>query len=262
MTSDAKIGLLLGFVFILVIVSLVNGLPGLIGKDSTNGVLDTSAPTYIDNYDLDNKAKGVVQFIDDIDSLKGKKRLSGTNDDPRFTEGKKVAKGGKKESSDNKKPADNKKYYIVQKNDVLGKITRKVYGEEIGKKQSTIDMVFQANSKILDSPDDIYEGQKLFIPSLDDAKKHPTKNDSATAKKSDNPLTKFTKAFKNVLGKSKKSSSLHMTYVVKDNDNLWQIAYRRLGDGSRWTEIQKINNAILKGSNVVDPGMRLKIPQK
>ena len=43
MTSDAKIGLLLGFVFILVIISLVNGLPGLIGKDSQDGVFDASS---------------------------------------------------------------------------------------------------------------------------------------------------------------------------------------------------------------------------
>jgi nucleoid-associated protein YgaU len=263
MTSDAKIGLLLGFVFILVIISLVNGLPGLIGKDSSNRVLDTSAHTYDDTYDLDGKANEVVQFLDDLELLKGKKRQSGTNDDPRFEEGRKVVKSNKEESSDKKLTASNdKKFYVVQKYDVLGRISIKVYGEEIGKKQATIDLIYQANLSILDSPDDIKAGQKLIIPSLDEEQEPASGKGSVTAKKTTGPIDKLTKAVKNVFGKNRKSSPLHVTYVVKDADSLWQIASRRLGNGSRWREIQKINKSILNGSKVVAPGMKLKMPQK
>lgn len=263
MTSDAKIGLLLGFVFILVIISLVNGLPGLIGKDSSNVPLSTSVPAYEGDYDLDGMAGDVVDFIDDLDQLKGGKRQPVLSDDPRFEGGRKVVKSTREELSDKKSVASNdKKYYVVQKYDVLGKISRKVYGEEIGKKQATVDLIFQANSGILDSPDDIKVGQKLIIPSLDQEQEPVSRKDSATAKKTSGPIDKLTKAVKNVFSKNRKSSPLHVTYVVKDADSLWQIASRRLGNGSRWREIQKINKSILNGSKVVAPGMKLKMPQK
>jgi LysM repeat protein len=42
MTSDAKIGLLIGLVFIVIIAFLINGLPELIGDGSTEGIINTS----------------------------------------------------------------------------------------------------------------------------------------------------------------------------------------------------------------------------
>lgn len=263
MTSDAKIGLLLGFVFILVIVSLVNGIPGLIGKDSSSKGINRSVPHLDSNYGFGDKAGDVVHIIEQMDGFKFKKRKSEDNDDPRYKGGDGKSKSRKKKKSDKKLPASKKKFYVVKDGDNLGKIARKVYGGEIGNKQATVDMIYQANTHILTSPDDLSIGQKLIMPSLDGNKEEmPVSGDTDTAKKTTGPLGKLTKAVKNVFGRKKKPSPLYAVYVVKDDDNLWGISYRKLGKGTRWQEIQKINNSILKGSKVVLPGMELKIPQK
>lgn len=53
------------------------------------------------------------------------------------------------------------------------------------------------------------------------------------------------------------------TYTVKDGDNLWLIAQRLLGDGSRWNEIYTYNNnrSIIGGNpNLIYQGQVLSIP--
>lgn len=262
MTSDAKIGLLLGFVFILVIVSLVNGLPGIIGKDSADKGVNTSVPPLDSSYGFDAQASGVVKFFKEKDKIKFPKRHSESDGDSRFSDGIGMSKSGDGGSSDKKSPASNKKFYVVKSGDNLGKIARKVYGNEIGNKQATIDMIFEANSHILKSPDDLSIDQKLIMPSLNGKQENPVIKSMVTEKKPSGPIGKFTKAVKNVFGKKSKRSSLYAVYVVKDGDSLWNIASKKLGSGVRCSEIQKINNSILKGSDDVAPGMQLKIPQK
>ena len=53
------------------------------------------------------------------------------------------------------------------------------------------------------------------------------------------------------------------TYTVVSGDNLWTIAQRLLGDGSRWREIYSYNNnkSIIGGNpNLIRPGQVLSIP--
>ena len=53
------------------------------------------------------------------------------------------------------------------------------------------------------------------------------------------------------------------TYTVVSGDNLWTIAQRLLGDGSRWKEIYSYNNnkSIIGGNpNLIRPGQVLSIP--
>lgn len=53
------------------------------------------------------------------------------------------------------------------------------------------------------------------------------------------------------------------TYTVVSGDNLWTIAQRLLGDGSRWSEIYSYNNnkSIIGGNpNLIRPGQVLSIP--
>ena len=51
-------------------------------------------------------------------------------------------------------------------------------------------------------------------------------------------------------------------YTVKENDSLWKIASEQLGSGARYTEIRDLNPDVLKGSDNVHIGMRLKLPPK
>lgn len=57
--------------------------------------------------------------------------------------------------------------------------------------------------------------------------------------------------------------SIPKTYTVVSGDNLWTIAHRLLGDGSRWNEIYSYNNnkSIIGGNpNLIRPGQVLSIP--
>lgn len=57
--------------------------------------------------------------------------------------------------------------------------------------------------------------------------------------------------------------SIPKTYTVVSGDNLWKIAQRYLGDGSRWREIYSYNNnkSIIGGNpNLIRPGQVLSIP--
>jgi phage tail protein X len=51
-------------------------------------------------------------------------------------------------------------------------------------------------------------------------------------------------------------------YTVKENDNLWKIAARELGDGNAWTAIKELNRDVLKGGEIVRENMRLRLPAK
>ncbi|MER7874821.1 N-acetylmuramoyl-L-alanine amidase [Streptomyces solisilvae] len=50
------------------------------------------------------------------------------------------------------------------------------------------------------------------------------------------------------------------TYTVGKGDTLWSIAASKLGDGSRWTEIAKLNG--LKDPGAIAVGQKLKLPKK
>ena len=56
---------------------------------------------------------------------------------------------------------------------------------------------------------------------------------------------------------SSTNSSGYKTYTVVEGDNLWNIAQRFLGSGSRYPEIASLNNL---SSDIIYPGQILKIP--
>lgn len=50
------------------------------------------------------------------------------------------------------------------------------------------------------------------------------------------------------------------TYVVEEGDSLYQIARSTLGDGDRWTEIQRLNSTLVGQNGAISPGMKLVLP--
>lgn len=55
--------------------------------------------------------------------------------------------------------------------------------------------------------------------------------------------------------------SANSSYTVQRGDNLWDIARRQLGDGSRWGEIYKLNaDAIGNNPDMIFSGTELKLP--
>jgi hypothetical protein len=51
-------------------------------------------------------------------------------------------------------------------------------------------------------------------------------------------------------------------YVVKEGDSLWSISTAKLGDGSRYNEISKLNADVLKNDHDLTIGMRLSLPDR
>lgn len=53
-----------------------------------------------------------------------------------------------------------------------------------------------------------------------------------------------------------------VTYTVVKGDNLWKIAKKQLGDGTRYIEIYKLNRTIIKNPSMIRVGQKLVLPNK
>jgi len=293
MTSDAKIGLLLGLVFIFVIAFIINGLPNFRG-DKDNNELTTNMmnrqndplglpPGHVETqYDFDwterlsKQPSGLDEFRPGFQTILEEQHIRSitplpenpsvvegpiqvTEVDPKTNPGEPAPDPAKETES--KKPTIAKvlprKIYIVSENDSLAGIAKKFYGPEAGNKMINITRIFQANRKLLRSADEIYVGQKIVIPPL------PTLAPSKTKPVSTLPSTIFEKV-KSIgrahLLRDRVGAKQSGWYVVREGDNLWKIAAEKLGAGSRYGEISKLNADILDDEDYVLAGMRLKMP--
>ncbi len=59
---------------------------------------------------------------------------------------------------------------------------------------------------------------------------------------------------------AKEAREIPSTYVVKRNDNLWNIAKALYGRGEKWTVIFEANKEKIKNPNFLKPGLSLQIP--
>ncbi len=263
MTSDAKVGLLLGLVFIFIIAFVINGLPNFY-KDKNNNELTTNmvipqnknlglaAKERKINYEIIRKTQPAKNRpLNNYSSLKYDQDVRFVTSLPKSFPTRKetikakvvsaiqslaIAKSESKVSLRAYKK-DLPKIYTVQSGDNLAVIAKKVYGHKRGNQHKSIAAIFKANHKKLKSPDQLYVGQKIIVPML---------SNSAQGKKN--------RTVKKVVLKNTKR------YIVQDGDSLWQIAAKQLGNGSRYQEIVKINSRILGNEDSLTLGMRLTLP--
>jgi nucleoid-associated protein YgaU len=59
--------------------------------------------------------------------------------------------------------------HVVEDGESLAYIAKKYYGEDTGNKKTTIQMLYEANKDILESPDKVQVGDKLVIPNVESA---------------------------------------------------------------------------------------------
>jgi nucleoid-associated protein YgaU len=294
MTSDAKIGLLLGLVFIFIIAFAINGLPRFRSNSSELTTNMVSSPDSLGIGDKERKAREVFNWtdqakeepieavrapIEEKGNIRFKMPLPSDNpvakdtsimetpdgDDPtapspvepappvQIPEEKTVAK-----KPEPVKP-DYPKVYTVSEGDTLADIAKKFYGPEQGNKRANIAKIFEANRQMLKAIDEIYVGQKLIIPSLSSSEPDI---DSAGGSFSSTLFEKVKSiGFKHLLTDTDKEKQGGQ-YVVREGDNLWRIAEKQLGDGSRYEEISKLNANILKDEDSLIVGMILKMPAR
>ena len=120
-------------------------------------------------------------------------------------------------------PKDAPTTYTVQKGDSLWDIAQKQLGD--GSKWTEI---YKANADTIgQNPDLIFSGTELKLPGAD---MQHTVADAGQ-------------------------------YTVKSGDNLWDIAQKQLGDGTKWGEIYKANAGVI-GDNprLILPGQELSMP--
>ena len=279
MTSDAKIGLLLGLVFIFIIAFMLNGLPNL-RKDTNNNELTTSMVGSQNNPPaFGAKEREVINRRKQVEKQSLKVQSSPTGNQsirfktplPESTSTVKQTKKtveirptalapyspiiAKKRETGLTKPAL-PKVYVVNKGDNLTVIAKKFYGPQDGSKRVNIARIFEANAEMLKSPDEIHEWQKLVIPSLTASVPDKSKVSSVLAS---SMLEKVKSIGTRLLADGRRAKRSRQ-YVVRKGDSLWRIAAEQLGNSNRYSEIAELNADILDDEDSLIVGMRLRLP--
>jgi nucleoid-associated protein YgaU len=295
MTSDAKVGLLLGLFFIFVIAFIINGLPRFRSDTNTNE-LTTMANSPNDSYIGSNERKAQASFrrerpvrnrtqsveetqaaTRDEGKVRYKRPLSqgsvAVKDEPAkaTTESKvkltrPVPEAIEKTTINVPKQAkpDLPKVYVVQAGDNLAKIAQKFYGTERGNKTLNVKRIFEANRRLLKSPDDISVGQKLIIPLLKDEAESVFNGGlfekiKSTLSGTRSSTTTPTKTPAKPRPKPP-AARPNKNYIVRAGDSVWRIAEKQLGDKERFREIIKLN--ALEDEDYLTVGQRLLIPTR
>lgn len=294
MTSDAKIGLLLGLLFIFVIAFLINGFPSF-KTDKNNNELTTNMISSR-NYPIAAKQRQVsrevippsrpmqpqpipaevspaaadeVRFLIPLPAGPGPAETTGSL--PVVTaETAPASPAPAPAESTTEKPGPPKqtkpRVYVVSDGDSLALIAKKVYGAAEGNKKASIDHIFHANKSTLSSPDEIYVGQKLVIPALTDTAAAEEKTGKTFPAKMFEKIKSIgTRHLSSGAQDSKsdnKSDNKYGRYVVREGDTLWLIAAQKLGNGSRYTEIATLNADVIEDEDALEVGTSLKLPAK
>jgi len=289
MTSDAKIGLLLGLVFIFIIAFIINGLPRFRSNTNNNELTTNMVNSPDDSMGIAAKERKAQEVFDRaervtqerVDKVPVVSKNEGTvrfemplpegssavKDDSIVETPNDRVKPAAPESETNETTKVNKprpvepalpKTYVVSEGDNLSIIAQKFYGQDKGNKKINVMRIFEDNRKLLKSLDEIYVGQTLTIPPL------PT----STADKGDDGGVFSGTLFEKVKSIGRKltsdeppnatSSRQNQQYVVREGDSLWQIAVEQLGDGTRYKEIGELN--AVENEDYLTVGMLLKIP--
>ncbi len=281
MTSDAKIGLLLGLVFIFIIAFVINGVPNFYSDKNNNELTTTMFNSQNEALGLAAGQRKVIEQNEPITKYPpAVQRPPKAEPDTRFEmplpkrtldrkEGVEVksvtppqsppiAKNEQKQKVQPKKTTL-PKVYVVAVGDNLSAIAKNCYGDTEGNRLINITRIFQANRKLLKSADEIYEGQKITIPPL------PFSASDKSKIKGVFPSTMFEKVKsigKRHLSNDDSKAKQSRLYIVREGDSLWRIAAERLGDATLYSEVAKLNADILPDEDSLTVGMRLKLPAR
>jgi len=262
MTSDAKIGLLLGLVFIFIIAFIINGLPSFHGNANSSELTVSMVRAQNTPPGLAARERKISrEVIKESIRFKAPLPKSAFVAKPKPAITVKSLPGANR--TNNKKIQVRKpalpKVYVVGDGDSMASIAKKVYGPDQGNKKANIDGIFSANRKLLKSPDRVYPGQELVIPALSGSAQVRSKNKTGPL----GAISASIKSVSNKLNKIRRSKTKqNRFYVVKADDSLWQIAEAELDNGTRYSEIVELNTNIINDEDSLVVGMRLKLPSR
>jgi nucleoid-associated protein YgaU len=275
MSSEAKVGLLVGLAFVFVISFLINGIPKIGSPVNNNELTANMIKPQTTEHAIAAKERKAARQVQSFGPQPIQiKKPQDTEPDIRFqmplannsspieqsppqpVQAQPEQTPDEKQTKtiiEEKSKIKTHEYYVVQQGDNLSLIAQRFYGPSKGNKIKNIAKIYNANSNTLTGPDEIFVGQKLVIPALDSDKiQQANENRILPA-----GISKEVKTADS--NKNKKHTEF---YVVRDGDSLWQIAELHLGNGARYKEIARLNEALLDDENNLSVGMKLRLPQR
>ncbi len=297
MTSDAKIGLLLGLIFIFVIAFIINGIPrgnneannselttNMIGPQTGPpglGAKERKVQTAFNQVETAEQQAALPQSLPEADpqtrftmplpqgpsayqqiAIAQPSRPDGVQSPVVIATATQPASGGQitPAVSLSPVPAQTGRIYTVGDGDSLSSIAKRIYGAEAGNKLENLERIFEANKGMMKSIDELHVGQKLLIPPLPASAGTPAVLTGPHFEKVDAIGKKPSPAPQAASQQSK--PAVGRAYIVRDGDTLWKIAAEQLGDGNRYKEIAKMNSDVLANEDALDVGLHLKLPAK
>ena len=140
--------------------------------------------------------------------------------------------------------------YRAESGDSLSKIAAKVYGNN---SKATMAAIVEANPSLRENPNLVIEGRTYNVPQL-------TNKPGASAPDFSTPVA--TVQAKPQLAQQQSMSEAGASYVVEEGDNLTRIAQDQCGTAEALAAIKELNRDLLKGGDVIRPGMKLRLPAK
>lgn len=144
------------------------------------------------------------------------------------------------------------KEYKAEKGDTVSRMASRMMPG--GNTNANRQMIIDANPSLKANPAKVVLGQTYLIPV-------GTRDDAAVTAGASVELTGTATATAGVT-ETKPAKASAPTYTAREKDTLWKIAADQLGNGTLWKEIRDLNKDLLKGGDVVKPGMTLKLPAK
>jgi nucleoid-associated protein YgaU len=298
MTSDAKIGLLLGLIFIFIIAFVLNGLPRFRNAANNSELTTNMVNSQNDNLGIGTRERKAQEFVDfqgqfNESAFEDVQAPTESTEDVRYRMELPKNMFPVEETSSEEVPEKDEtisfnpfepivsasvveeqpeavepkpvspaapKVYVVGEGDSLSDIAKKFYGELEGNRLINVTRIFEANKKLLNSPDEIVVGQKLVIPSLNISANELDSTFSDSLFEKVNSIGQKHLTTSDSTGVSKAIQGEY--YIVKDGDSLWRIAEKKLGNGGRYTEISGLNADVLEDEDDIVVGMRLRLPAR
>ncbi|HAU38074.1 MAG TPA: hypothetical protein DCX07_10215 [Phycisphaerales bacterium] len=161
-------------------------------------------------------------------------------------------------------PAPAARTYVVRAGDSLIKIARTVYGAG---REREYKRIYEANKNLMPDEATVIVGQELTIPPLPGAAPTPAPvRPATTVVEAPRPYREVTleTVARELADATTRRAAPQRTYTIRRGDNLTKIARETLGDDSRQT-IQKLYNANkdkLRSPDSLPVGVTLEIPQQ
>jgi nucleoid-associated protein YgaU len=125
--------------------------------------------------------------------------------------------------------------YVVQEGDSFAAIARREYGRtSLGERLAAYNGVHPRSLRV---------GASIKLPPVEDLDPRLDARTASARAQSD-----------------AQSAPGSREYTVRRGDSLFAIAERELGRGSRWEELKRFNEDVLKGRDSLTPGMQIRIP--